>query len=265
MSRSLRPGPASIRGLDWLARVGPAPLEPWRYAMGWSEVAARSHARRLEREGWLERYPMTRGHGSLFVATRRGVQVADVAVRAAGEPAPTSWAHLSACAWMAAWLTARGRGVVGSRELLADRTWQGKIGWSDHKGFHTAGHRPDLLIFRDDLSGVAAVEVELAQKSIARLEAILRLHARWWRDDRTIGVVYICGDEDGRKRVRKVAPRVGLGEDPAEGLRIELLASIKAQTIAASRSGREGASQATSASEQTGTRVARQLALFGER
>lgn len=32
--------------------------------MGWSEVAARHHARRLEREGWLERVPMLRGEGS---------------------------------------------------------------------------------------------------------------------------------------------------------------------------------------------------------
>ena len=73
MSRVLRPGPASMKGLEWLARVGPSPLDPWRYAMGWSEVAARNHARRLERKGWLERCPMTRGQGSLFLATRKGI------------------------------------------------------------------------------------------------------------------------------------------------------------------------------------------------
>ena len=75
MTRVLRPGPASIEGLRWLARVGPCPLDAWRCAMGWSEVAARSHARRLEKEGWLARYPMTRGEGCLFVATRTGVSV----------------------------------------------------------------------------------------------------------------------------------------------------------------------------------------------
>jgi hypothetical protein len=52
--------------------VDVAPLE---YAMRWSEVAARSHARRLEREGWLERWPMTWGEGSLFLATRKGMLV----------------------------------------------------------------------------------------------------------------------------------------------------------------------------------------------
>jgi hypothetical protein len=44
-----------MKGLEWLARVGPARLEAWRCAMAWSEVAARSHARRLESEGWLDR------------------------------------------------------------------------------------------------------------------------------------------------------------------------------------------------------------------
>ena len=44
-----------MKGLEWLARVGRSPLDPWRYAMGWSEVAARHHARRLEREGRIER------------------------------------------------------------------------------------------------------------------------------------------------------------------------------------------------------------------
>jgi hypothetical protein len=100
MTRVLRPGPASMDGLRWLARVGPCPLDAWRCAMGWSEVAARSHARRLEREGWLARYPMTRGDGSLFQATRTGVTVVALPVRPAGPPAATWWAHHCAVAWM---------------------------------------------------------------------------------------------------------------------------------------------------------------------
>jgi hypothetical protein len=88
MGRILRPGPASLEGLRWLARVGPAPLNAWRCAMGCSEVAARSHARRLEREAWLARFPMTRGEGSLFVATRTGISVLGLRLRAAGSPAP---------------------------------------------------------------------------------------------------------------------------------------------------------------------------------
>jgi hypothetical protein len=44
MGRVLRPGPASMEGLRWLARVGLAPLEAWRCAMGWSEVATHNLA-----------------------------------------------------------------------------------------------------------------------------------------------------------------------------------------------------------------------------
>ena len=78
-----------MRGLMWLARVGPSQLDAWRYAMGWSEVAARNHARRLEREGWLERVPMLRGEGSLFFATRKGVRMLRVTLIGCTTPAPT--------------------------------------------------------------------------------------------------------------------------------------------------------------------------------
>ena len=88
MSRKLRPGPGSLAGLRWLARVGPSPLDPWRLVMGWSEVAARSHARRLEDAGWLARYPMTRGDGSLFLTTRAGVQVLGLPRTAGRRPGP---------------------------------------------------------------------------------------------------------------------------------------------------------------------------------
>lgn len=103
----------------WLARVGPSPLDPWRFAMGWSEVAARNHARRLENMGWLQRVPMVRGEGSLFLATRTGVRVLGVPFIACTTPPPTWWSHHIACAWTAAWLTGRGREFLGPRELIS--------------------------------------------------------------------------------------------------------------------------------------------------
>src|ERR1700744_2925750 len=146
--------------------------------MGWGEVAARSHARRLELEGWLARYPMTRGAGSLFVATRNGVRVLGLPLRAAGPPAPTWWAHHCGCAWAAAWLELRGHRFLGDRELLQDSGWSEGISWRDHKGVHDARHRPDLVgIHRD--GWCVAVEVELTQKSVERLKAILTMHAHW--------------------------------------------------------------------------------------
>jgi hypothetical protein len=198
--------------------------------MGWSEVAARSHARRLEQKGWLARYPMRRGDGSLFVPTRVGVAVADVPVRAPGEPAPTWWAHHCGVAWMAAWLTLRRREFIGSRELLAWDTWSDEIFWSDHKGHHESRHRPDLVGMRPDRRPVA-VEVELAPKSVARLRGILYRHAVWRAAGKTNGVYYICGDEDGRERVKKAANTGNSFTADTLGLTVELLHTIREQAI----------------------------------
>ncbi len=179
VSRRLGPGPATVEGLRWLARVGPAPIDAWGCAMGWVPGTARSHAARLTRVGWVARAAMRHGGGWLLFATRLGVHVAVVPVPPAPEPAPTWWAHLAGCAWVAAWLTARGREILGPRELLVDDSWRGEL-----NGVST----PRRAVHRPDLVGVvpsrrpAAIEVELARKSKARLRAILSLHARWIRD-----------------------------------------------------------------------------------
>ncbi len=194
--------------------------------MRWSEVAARSHARRLEREGWLERRPMTWGEGSLFLATRKGVLMLGVPLIAASTPAPTWWAHDSACAWTAAWLTVRGRAFLGQREVLSRPEWSGELHWQDRNSFKRSGHRPDLVALVG--TGVA-VEVELAGKSRPRLDAILDLHARWIFGGKSGGVIYVCGDEEGQRRVRRSAERVG---SFGRKLRLELLDTIKKQTVA---------------------------------
>jgi hypothetical protein len=199
--------------------------------MGWSEVAARSHARRLEREGWLARYPMTRGSGSLFLATRTGIAVVAVPVRAAGPPAPTWWAHHCAVAWMAAWVKLRGHGLLGSRELLVDDEWSGEISWRDRSGFKNASHRPDLIVVART-GGRVAVEVELTKKSVERLRAILARHALWRTMRLTGGVIYVCADQDGCKRIAEHGASIGIAK--GRGLRVELLETIKAQALDAS-------------------------------
>jgi hypothetical protein len=219
MGRVLRPGPASLEGLRWLARVGPAPLDAWRTAMGWSEVAARSHARRLEAEGWLARFPMTRGTGSLFVATRSGNRVLGLSIRPAGTPAPTWWAHHRACAWAAAYLQLRGRTFLGDRELLDQPGFSGRISWTDAKGHHAAGHRPDLVGLFPDGRPVA-LEVELTQKSLTRLRAILTLHARWRAEGRTSGVLYVCRDQDLAERITSAARAVNGHDLPGVAVRL---------------------------------------------
>jgi len=169
---------------------------------------------------------MVRGQGSLFLATRRGVLVLGLPLIAATTPAPTWWAHDAGCAWTAAWLTLRGRRYLGQRELLDDPEWSGKLHWLHRNSFKRSGHRPDL---DGSLSDKAiAIEVELATKSKPRLDAILKLHLGWIIAEKMNGVIYICGDEEGCRRIERAGRRVGL-YPTSKHLRIELLDAIKAQ------------------------------------
>ncbi len=90
------------------------------------------------------------------------------------------------------------------------------------------GHRPDFVgLVGDDR---IAVEVELAPKSKRRLDAILRLHRDWLWEKKTNGIVYICGNEEGRRRIQRANARVDVM--PGYRLRVELLDTIKDQTRA---------------------------------
>jgi hypothetical protein len=156
----------------------------------------------------------------------------DLPVTAAVAPAATWWAHLSATAWVAAWLTTRGRNIQGPREVLADPSWTGKLRWHDRNGFHRVGHRPDLAWLVDGQR--VAIEVELVQKSIARLRAILELHAHWRAAGKSAGVIYVCADEPGCARIRKRAAEAGLHPGKGGGFRVEPLETIKVAAVAAS-------------------------------
>ena len=221
--RGLRAGLASLEGLVWLARVGPAPVGAWACAMGWGRSAAFSHAQRLEREGWLVRYPMLRGQGSLLVASSLGVRMAGVAVSPARPPAPTWWAHLRACGWVAAWLTVRGRVIQGCREVDDDPSWRGEVQWSDRRGRHRVGHCPDLVV-----RGTTPVEVELARKSDARLAGVMVMYRGWVAAGRIPGVMYVVESQADAERIRTVAARHELN------MRVELLEVIVAQALEAS-------------------------------
>lgn len=96
----------------------------------------------LSGPGWGSACAMGWGQGSLLVPTRSGVLVSGLPVTAAAVPEPTWWAHLSACAWTGAWLTARGREMLAPREVLVDDGWRGELEWRDGRGWHESGADP---------------------------------------------------------------------------------------------------------------------------
>jgi hypothetical protein len=225
-----RPGRGSLRGLEWLARVGPVPVEAWAVGMGWSVRVAYSHAARLQAAGWLARSATVVGHGPLLSASREGVAVLGSPLTPAPAPAAMWWAHLRGCAWAAAWLTVRGRQMQAPRETMVDSSWVGELRWRDGRGEHRSGHRPDLA-WITRASPRVAVEVELARKSTPRLKAIVALHARWRQGGHSGGVIYVCADENVCERVRSIGAARGLGIEKGGGLRVLTLADVRGEAI----------------------------------
>jgi hypothetical protein len=250
MGRAVGPGRASLAGLRWLAGVGPSPFEAWGVAMGWADSTTFSHASRLTAAGLAAGCATRRGGGSLLYATRSGVEASGLyALPLVAEPAPSTWAHLEACAWTSAWLTARGRHVVGTRELLLEDAWRGELEWLERDGLRRRAHRPDLAAALTVDGRLLPIEVELASKSLTRLRAILALHAGWIAARKTAAVIYVCVPVKLADRVQREAAAFGLAAD-RKTLRVELLETIRAAARAA-RS--QSAGQPTAAaSEMTG-------------
>lgn len=201
--------------------------------MGWAAPTARSHAVRLIRAGYLDRATTTHGGESLHFATRRGLDMVKLSpAHLVAAPAPTTWAHHAACAWTAAWLTARGRTMLGPRELLATGEWLAEVQWIERRGVRRRGHRPDLIGGMVAGGPLLPIEVELAVKSTQRLRAILGLHARWITTGKARAVIYICATTTVAERVTDEARGVGLTAEHTT-LRVELLDTIRAAAIAA--------------------------------
>ena len=143
---------------------------------------------------------------------------------AATTPAQTWGTHDTRCAWTAAWLTLRGRTYLGPREILDHPEWSGQLAWLDRHGFKRCWHRPDLVGFLSDRA--ITIEVELAPKPKPRLDAILLRHLGWIVARKTYAVIYICGDQDGWRRIEKTGERIRLYRADRR-FRIELLDTIK--------------------------------------
>lgn len=175
---------------------------------------------------------MTRGDGSLVMATKRGVLVSGLYVAAPSEPTPTWWAHHCACAWTAAWFTAAGSEWQGPREVLADPGLRVELEWEQHtngrqgSGWRSARHRPDLTTVSN--VGLTLVEVDLRAKPSKRRIAVLKHYRDWISEGRIGGVLYVCATEAGSERIEKEAERAYFN---TRRLRTMLLGTVRARAF----------------------------------
>ena len=197
MSRaSVAPGPRSIEGLAWLARVGASPLEPWRLVMGWSRAVGYDHARRLAAAGLVRTVRMTQGDGSLFVTTAAGAArvgyPASWALRSIG---PSTWAHACACAWVSAWLQVVGAAGGANESSSTTRSGDSTCGTPTIAGqggsrtVRTSPRKPPPARSPSRWSSGA---------SLARLLGILRMYAECTDGNEAplAGVLYVCDRAD---------------------------------------------------------------------
>ncbi len=198
--------------------------------MGWGRRATYSHVSRLRSCGLLESCDRRRGQGSLVYATRSGAHECGVRVPFVdGEPSPHAWPHHDASAWTAAWLTARGRELVGPRSMLTGGNGAVSFSGVSAGSFAVAGiDRTSPDGFRT--GGFLPIEVELSLKSSARLKAVFALHARWVSSGHCPAVVYVCADTELAARVRIVGEAAGLSVNTGT-LRLELLHTIKEEAV----------------------------------
>jgi hypothetical protein len=121
--------------------------------------------------------------------------------------------------------------MVGPRELLVRTDWRGELRFRERGELRRRGHRPDLVGRLAD-GQLLPIEVELTEKSSARLKAVLGLHAEWISAGKSAAVIYVCGDEEIAERVLADGAGVGLSVDRGT-MRIELVGTIQREAVEA--------------------------------
>jgi hypothetical protein len=79
---------------------------------------------------------------------------------------------------------------------------------------------------------VLPIEVELTEKSSARLQAVLKLHAGWVAAGKSSAVIYVCANNEISERVVGVGERAGLSVERGT-LRAELVSTIRRKAVEA--------------------------------
>jgi hypothetical protein len=111
--------------------------------------------------------------------------------------------------------------------MLIGERWRGQLRFRERGETRIRGHRPDLAGELPD-GRLLPIEVELTEKSKARLGAVLTLHGEWVKTGKSPAVMYVCANTEIADRVLAVGERAGLSVQHGT-LRTELISTIRAQ------------------------------------
>src|SRR5918995_4143813 len=100
VGREKGPGPRSLEGLRWLARVDVAGLEPWGRAMGFGWRTTYSHAERLAAAGLAVRIYDREGSVVAITAAGRRLVCADGGELRLGATRGLGLRHARAVSWV---------------------------------------------------------------------------------------------------------------------------------------------------------------------
>ncbi len=172
---------------------------------------------------------MVRGDGCLFWATGTGTAAAGVSARPVQRVTPTMWHEHCVAAWTASWVKLCGYELLGQREVLQRPEWAAEISWRDHRGSYRTTIRPEMVALFEDGDRVA-IQFELTRTSRERRRASLVQHAAWQAAGQSAQLLYVCGDESSRERIRSEAAAVGLSAEDGT-LGVELVDTIRKSAL----------------------------------
>jgi hypothetical protein len=90
--------------------------------------------------------------------------------------------------------------MIAPREILVDAEWCDELRFRERGELRRREHRPDLAGCLPDGQRIP-IEVELSERSSARLTAIIALHAQWVASGKSAAVIYVCDTATIAERV----------------------------------------------------------------
>jgi Helix-turn-helix domain len=185
-SRGFQTTRRDVEIVSWLARAGAATAA--QVGARWPSMPESNVYRRLRglvRLGLVEHRRLLHGEPGVYLATRVGLDMAELAFDRAARISPGRVAHQVAATWLGLALEAEhgAENVLWERELRSADGNGGPPSYAVELGGRLPSgrpklHFPDFVVFAGGDERPVAVELELTAKGRARLEGIVRGYVR---------------------------------------------------------------------------------------